>query len=89
MEDGAPYEDLDGNGEYTPGVDVPQFVGDEVLWYVSNDMDGTRSSIHMVPCQWGLSFRQLFLLLTEAVTLVIWYSKSILLLTKVRIFFRI
>ena len=44
MEDGAPYEDIDGNGAYTPGVDQPKFVGDQVLWCVSNDMDPSRST---------------------------------------------
>jgi len=38
IEDGAPYVlDKDGNK-------VPDFVGDEVLWCVSNDMDQTRST---------------------------------------------
>ena len=44
MEDGAPYVDIDGNGQFTPGVDKPQFVGDMVLWCVSNDMDASRST---------------------------------------------
>ena len=44
MEDGAPYEDIDGNGAYTPGVDLPKFIGDQVLWCVSNDLDGSRST---------------------------------------------
>lgn len=44
MEDGAPFEDVDGNGQYTPGVDVPKFIGDQVLWCVSNDMDPSRST---------------------------------------------
>jgi hypothetical protein len=44
MEDGAPYEDVDGNGAYTPGVDVPKFEGDMVLWCVSNDLDASRST---------------------------------------------
>ncbi|MDP3148857.1 MAG: TasA family protein, partial [Ignavibacteria bacterium] len=38
IEDGAPYVlDKEGNK-------VPNFVGDEVLWCVSNDMDQTRST---------------------------------------------
>ena len=37
IEDGAPYVlDKDGNK-------IPEFVGDEVLWCVSNDMDSSRS----------------------------------------------
>jgi hypothetical protein len=57
MEDGAPYEDLDGNGEYTPGVDVPKFVGDEVVWYVSNDMDATRSTFTYGTLPMGLEIQ--------------------------------
>lgn len=44
MADGAPYIDVDGNGAYTPNVDQPKFVGDMVLWCVSNDMDASRST---------------------------------------------
>lgn len=51
---GAPYTDGDGNGMYnpnfqawlsgTPNVDSPWFIGDEVLWFVSNDLDPSRTS---------------------------------------------
>lgn len=44
VEDGAPWDDIDGDGIYTKGVDLPQFIGDEVLWCVSNDMDASRST---------------------------------------------
>ena len=40
--DGAPWFDLDGNGIYDPYVDQPKFEGDEVLWFVSNDLDRNR-----------------------------------------------
>ena len=39
---GAPWVDVDGDGVYTPlpgGPDHPEFVGDQVLWFVSNDGD--------------------------------------------------
>ena len=39
---GAPWVDVDGDGVYTPmptGTDHPKFVGDQVLWFVSNDGD--------------------------------------------------
>ncbi|MCX6149389.1 MAG: hypothetical protein NTX22_02560 [Ignavibacteriales bacterium] len=42
VEDGAPWEDKNGNGKYDVGE--AQFVGDEVLWYVANDLDPTRST---------------------------------------------
>ncbi len=37
---GAPFVDSDGDGAYTPlpdGGDYPQILGDQMLWYVSND----------------------------------------------------
>jgi len=39
---GAPWVDVDGDGVYTPlpaGTDHPEFIGDQVLWFVSNDGD--------------------------------------------------
>ena len=39
---GAPWVDVDGDGIYSPlpaGPDHPEFVGDQVLWFVSNDGD--------------------------------------------------
>ncbi len=39
---GAPWVDADGDGVYTPlpaGPDHPEFIGDQVLWFVSNDGD--------------------------------------------------
>ena len=44
VEDGAPWVDTDGDGLFTRGVDEPDFIGDEVLWCVSNDMDPSRST---------------------------------------------
>lgn len=51
---GAPYTDADNNGSYNPNFDAwvngdenadsPWFIGDEVLWFVSNDLDGSRTS---------------------------------------------
>ncbi|MFA6978367.1 MAG: T9SS type A sorting domain-containing protein [Ignavibacteriaceae bacterium] len=40
---GAPFVDNNGDGVYTPGVDKPKFLGDEVLWLVGNDLDTTRT----------------------------------------------
>ncbi|MBU1098471.1 MAG: hypothetical protein KKB34_18485 [Bacteroidetes bacterium] len=44
VEDGAPWVDINEDGIFTRGVDEPEFVGDEVLWCVSNDMDPSRST---------------------------------------------
>ncbi|RJP67958.1 MAG: hypothetical protein C4539_09615 [Ignavibacteriales bacterium] len=42
VEDGAPWVDQNGNGTYDIGE--AEFIGDEVLWYVANDLDPTRST---------------------------------------------
>ncbi|MCJ7553458.1 MAG: hypothetical protein MUO34_06195 [Ignavibacteriaceae bacterium] len=57
IEDGAPYEDIDGDGKPTPGVDLPKFLGDEVLWYVANDMDPNRSTFTYGTLPMGLEFQ--------------------------------
>ncbi|MBE0643200.1 MAG: T9SS type A sorting domain-containing protein [Bacteroidetes bacterium] len=50
---GAPWIDANANGIYDPDPlswalggpsDTPLLPGDEVLWFVSNDLDGTRTS---------------------------------------------
>ncbi|MFH1851724.1 MAG: T9SS type A sorting domain-containing protein [Candidatus Neomarinimicrobiota bacterium] len=44
-EDGAPWTDVDNDGVYNPipnGVDHPDFIGDQVIWYVCNDGDSSR-----------------------------------------------
>jgi hypothetical protein len=42
VEDGATWIDINGNSIYTPGIDEPEFSGDETLWYVSNDLDSAQ-----------------------------------------------
>ncbi len=52
--DGAPYKDNNSNGQYDPNfddylagsrtTDTPWFIGDEVIWFVSNDLDAGRTS---------------------------------------------
>lgn len=51
--DGAPYIDSNSNGRYDPNFDLwledstksdkPWFIGDEVIWFVMNDLDSTRT----------------------------------------------
>ncbi|MCX6149796.1 MAG: T9SS type A sorting domain-containing protein [Ignavibacteriales bacterium] len=36
---GAPYEDIDHDGQYTKEIDKPKYEGDETLWFVANDLD--------------------------------------------------
>lgn len=41
---GAPYEDVDGNGKYDPAIDIPGVVGsDQTVWSVCNDFDEAQS----------------------------------------------
>ncbi len=45
---GAPWVDEDGDGVYSPlplGPDHPEFLGDQVIWYVMNDFDQAQHSI--------------------------------------------
>ncbi len=42
---GAPYEDVNGNGTYEPGTDIPGFPGaDQTVWFVANDLDAGQST---------------------------------------------
>jgi hypothetical protein len=43
VEDGAPWIDVDMDGKFTRGIDKPKITGDEMLWYVSNDLDSSRT----------------------------------------------
>ncbi len=48
VEFGAPWVDNNGNGTYEPlpaGPDHPDFIGDQVLWMVSNDGDPTEHAV--------------------------------------------
>ncbi len=57
IEDGAPYIDINGNGSPDPGIDLPQYVGDETAWYVANDMDPARSLFTYGTMPMGLEFQ--------------------------------
>ena len=40
---GAPWEDNNGDGVYTLGIDNPKILGDETLFFVANDLDTLTS----------------------------------------------
>ena len=43
-EDGAPFEDIDGDGIYDPAVDIPGVPGAaQTIWFVANDTDPNQS----------------------------------------------
>jgi len=58
VQDGAPWVDVDGDGVFTRGVDKPDFVGDEVLWCVSNDLDVSRTTFLYGTAPMGLEVQQ-------------------------------
>ncbi|AFN73529.1 hypothetical protein MROS_0285 [Melioribacter roseus P3M-2] len=41
---GAPFEDVDGDGQYNPSVDIPGVPGaDQTIWFVCNDLDPAQT----------------------------------------------
>ncbi len=54
---GAPWIDNDNDGIYTPGIDKPDYVGDEVLFYVANDVDSNTSRFTYGSDPIGLEFQ--------------------------------
>jgi hypothetical protein len=44
VEDGAPWVDVDGDKIFTRGVDLPESLGDETIWFVMNDLDASRTT---------------------------------------------
>jgi hypothetical protein len=45
VEDGAPWEDVNGDGVFTRGVDRPLLMGDQTLWMVFNDANPAQHNI--------------------------------------------
>ncbi len=42
--DGAPFEDVNSNGVYDLGIDIPGIPGaDQTLWYIANDLDSVQT----------------------------------------------
>lgn len=44
IEDGAPWIDKNNDGIFTKGIDEPEIIGDETLWYVMNDLNPIRTA---------------------------------------------
>lgn len=41
---GAPFEDVNGNGTYQPNIDIPGVPGaDQTVWFVANDLDPAQT----------------------------------------------
>jgi len=57
VDDGAPWIDVNGDDVYTAGIDSPQYIGDETMWYVANDLDTSRSLFTYGSLPMGLEFQ--------------------------------
>ncbi|MDP2036143.1 MAG: hypothetical protein Q8L04_02085, partial [Ignavibacteria bacterium] len=43
-QDGAPFEDVNKDGKYQPGIDIPGIPGaNQTLWFVANDLDSNQT----------------------------------------------
>ncbi|HVN47190.1 MAG TPA: hypothetical protein VMU30_00055, partial [Bacteroidota bacterium] len=43
VSEGAPFNDINGDGHYDPTVDIPGVpLADQTMWYVANDLDANR-----------------------------------------------
>ncbi|MFH1198274.1 MAG: T9SS type A sorting domain-containing protein [bacterium] len=56
---GAPFDDLNNDGVFTKGIDLPRYLGDEQLYMISNDKDPSRSTYLYGSYPIGLEFQQL------------------------------
>ena len=57
IEAGAPWDDVNEDGVYTPDFDIPKFIGDETLFYVANDLDTAISKFTYGSDPIGLEFQ--------------------------------
>jgi len=57
VEDGAPWVDIDGDGNYISGIDQPEFPGNQVLWYIANDLNEEKSMGTFGSSSIGLEFQ--------------------------------
>ncbi|MGE5314963.1 MAG: hypothetical protein ACM3Q4_09745 [Acidobacteriota bacterium] len=56
---GAPFTDVNKNGTYEPGTDIPGVPGaSQTLWYVANDLDATRANAFHRTKPIGIEFQR-------------------------------
>ena len=54
-------EDIDGDGNYNPSIDIPGIPGaDQTVWYVANDLNPTFTFNHMGSPPIGIEFQATF-----------------------------
>ena len=57
---GAPFVDVNGNGVWDQGIDVPKFYGDQQLWTVCNDVNDSLKSKVGTTAPMGVEVRCLY-----------------------------
>jgi hypothetical protein len=57
---GAPYTDVNGDGKFTRGTDLPKVLGDETLFYVANDLDTATTASTYGSTPIGIEYQQTF-----------------------------
>ncbi|MGB2957581.1 MAG: hypothetical protein WBD30_01695 [Bacteroidota bacterium] len=62
---GAPYEDLNTNGQWDPGTDIPQFFGDQMMWCVVNDVNRGKHSALGATSPIGLEVQILYFVFND------------------------
>jgi hypothetical protein len=55
---GAPYEDINWDKEFSPGIDKPEILGDETLFYAANDLNADKTYYLYGSPPLGLEFQQ-------------------------------
>jgi hypothetical protein len=55
---GAPYEDINWDKQFSPGIDEPKIYGDQTLFYVANDLDEEKTAFTYGSPPIGLEFQQ-------------------------------
>lgn len=56
---GAPWHDINNDGEFSKGIDKPLFYGDEQLFYIANDLNAVQTAYTYGSSPIGLEFQVL------------------------------
>lgn len=57
-QDGAPFKDVDEDGNYNPNVDVPGISGAaQTIWFVANDLDAARTTFMYGTMPMGIEYQ--------------------------------
>lgn len=57
VELGAPWVDVNNDGTFSRGTDLPEYLGDEQFFYVANDMDSAKTKLVFGSMPIGLEFQ--------------------------------